>query len=110
MGTTNPNDSITRRKFLGLSSVALASAGLIRNANAAKSALSPQSAVDSAKPDPVPLANNIALEEHFVLPETIDTSYAVRDLRLKLNTKSLTSAADASRRWIAAVSTSASFR
>jgi hypothetical protein len=35
-----------------------------------------ESAVDSA----APLAGKIALEEHFVLPETIDTSYAVRDL------------------------------
>src|SRR5262249_53343188 len=34
----------------------------------------------SPKPTAVPLTGKIALEEHFVLAETIDTSYAVRDL------------------------------
>jgi predicted TIM-barrel fold metal-dependent hydrolase len=80
MGTTNQEGRITRRGFLELSSAALASAGLIGNTNAAKSALNPKTTTDSAKPDAVPLASKMALEEHFVLPETIDTSYAVRDL------------------------------
>ena len=42
--------------------------------------LSSESVLDSAKPSSEPLAGKIALEEHFVLAETIDTSYAVRDL------------------------------
>src|SRR6201982_351978 len=71
---------MTRRGFLGLSSAALASTGLIGNANAAKSAPNPEGTAHSAKPDAVPAAGKIALEEHFVLAETIDTSYAVRDL------------------------------
>jgi gamma-resorcylate decarboxylase len=80
MGTTNPEGRITRRGFLGRSSAALAGAGLIGNANAPISALSSESTVDTAKPGAEPLAGKIALEEHFVLAETIDTSYAVRDL------------------------------
>ena len=63
MVTTNQEHRITRRGFLGHSTTALASAGLIGNVDAAES------------------AGKIALEEHFALAETIDTSYAVRDLR-----------------------------
>ena len=80
METINLEGRITRRGFLELSSAALASAGLIGNANAAKSHLSANSAAESAKPDAEPLVGKIALEEHFVLEENIDTSYAVRDL------------------------------
>ena len=80
MATINPEGRIPRRGFLGLSSAALASAGLIGSANAGKSPPSPESRLDDAKPDAVPLVGKIALEEHFVLAETIDTSYAVRDL------------------------------
>jgi hypothetical protein len=58
----------------------LASAGLIGNAYAAKSVLSFESPLETAKPSAEPLAGKIALEEHFVLAETIETSYAVRDL------------------------------
>jgi len=36
--------------------------------------------MDAAKSDSTPLYGRIALEEHFVLPETADTSYAIRDL------------------------------
>jgi hypothetical protein len=93
MGTKNPEGRITRRGVLGRSSAALASAGLIGNAYAAKPALSSESTVESSKPSTVPLAGKIALEEHFVLAETIDTSYVVREIsRLKLDTKSSTSA------------------
>lgn len=80
METTNRKNPITRRRFLERSSAALASAGLIGNVYGARSVLSSETTVDSAKPGAVPLAGKIALEEHFVLPETIDTSYAVRDL------------------------------
>jgi len=80
MVTTNPEGRITRGGLLERSSAALANAGLIGNVYAAKSALSSESMVDSPKPNAVPPAGKIALEEHFVLAETIDTSYAVRDL------------------------------
>src|SRR5215470_15173843 len=80
MATINLEGRITRRGFLELSSAALASAGLIGNANAGKSPPSAESPVESAKPDAGPLVGKIALEEHFVLAENIDTSYAVRDL------------------------------
>src|SRR5215470_2951804 len=80
MATINLEGRITRRGFLELSSAALASAGLIGNANAGKSPPSAESPVESAKPDAGPLVGKIALEEHFVLPESIETSYAVRDL------------------------------
>jgi len=80
MVTTNPEGRLTRGGFLEGSSAALASAGLIGNLYAANSALSSESMVDSAKPTAVPPAGKIALEEHFVLAETIDTSYALRDL------------------------------
>src|SRR5215469_3132865 len=80
MRTTNPECRITRRGFLERSSAALAGAALIGNAYTAKSVLSSENTVDSAKPDTAPLAGKIALEEHFVLAEAMDTSYAVRDL------------------------------
>jgi len=80
MVTTNPEGRTTRGGFLERSSAALASAGLTGSVYAAKSALSSESMVDSPKPTAVPPAGKIALEEHFVLAETIDTSYAVRDL------------------------------
>ena len=80
MGTTNPDRGITRRGFLERSSAALASAGLMGNAHAAGSVLRSEGTVNSKEPNEVPLPGKIALEEHFVLAETIDTSYAVRDL------------------------------
>jgi gamma-resorcylate decarboxylase len=80
MVTTNPKVGITRRGFLERSSAALASSGLIGNVYAAESALTSEIRVGSPKPTAVPAAGKIALEEHFVLAETIDTSYAVRDL------------------------------
>jgi len=89
MATTNPEARITRRGFLGLSSAALASAGLIGNAQAAKSTPSPQRTSDSSNPDTMPLAGKIALEEHFVLAETIESSYAVRDLPAETRRKIL---------------------
>jgi len=89
MGATNPDGRITRRGFLERSSAALASAGLVGNAYAAKSAFSSESTVDSPNPSAMPLAGKIALEEHFVLAETIDTSYAVRDLPPQIRNKIL---------------------
>ncbi len=77
---TNPEGRITRRGFLKCGSAALASVGLIGNAHAAESLLSSKSVLDSAKPGSEPPAGKIALEEHFVLAETIEASYEVRDL------------------------------
>jgi len=79
METTKLEGRITRRGFLERGS-ALATAGLIGNAYATNSVLSSESTADGTKPSAVPLAGKIGLEEHFVLAETIDTSYAVRDL------------------------------
>ena len=82
MGVTNPVGVITRRGFLERGSAALASVGLVGNAYAAESVLNPNGVLDSTKSTSEPLGGKIALEEHFVLAETIDTSYAVRDLPL----------------------------
>jgi gamma-resorcylate decarboxylase len=79
MAATNPRGLITRRGFLECGSAALAGAGLIGNSYASKSALSSESTPGSAELSSAPLGK-IALEEHFVLAETIETSYAVRDL------------------------------
>jgi gamma-resorcylate decarboxylase len=79
MRATNPVGCITRRGFLECGSAALASAGLVGNGYA-DSVLIGESILDSAKPNLEPQAGKIALEEHFVLAETIETSYAVRDL------------------------------
>src|SRR3984893_12912718 len=78
MATRN-REGITSRGFLECGSAALASAGLVGNGYA-DSVLKGESVLDSAKPSSEPLAGKIALEEHFVLAETIETSYAVRDL------------------------------
>ena len=106
METTNPEGGITRRGFLGRSSAALASAGLIRNAFAAKSVLISENAKASA----MPLAGKIALEDILSLPKLSNQVTQSETFTLKRDRKSSTSAADASRIWIAVVSTSASFR
>ena len=80
MGTIDRRSQITRRGFLELGSAALATAGLLGDANAADATPVAGVAVDTAKPDSAPTIGKIALEEHFVLPETADTSYAIRDL------------------------------
>jgi len=80
MEVTNRGGVITRRGFLERGSAALTSVGLVGSAYAAESVLSPNSVLDSTKSTSEPLGGKIALEEHFVLAETIDTSYAVRDL------------------------------
>ena len=70
MGTTNPEGGITRRGFLELSSVALATAGIVGDADVARAGDDPATTVDAAKADPAPITGKIALEEHFLLPET----------------------------------------
>jgi gamma-resorcylate decarboxylase len=80
MGTINRSGRITRRGFLEFSSAALATAGLLGNANATSATPVARKSVDADEPGPAPMIGKIALEEHFVLAETIETSYAVRDL------------------------------
>src|SRR5260370_17320200 len=70
MGTINRKNRITRRGFLELSSAALATTGLLGNANAAKPMPGPGNATDTVKPDSAVVPGKIALEEHFALPET----------------------------------------
>jgi len=69
--------------------VASASASLTGNRYAAKSAVTSEGAADRAKPVERQRADKIALEEHFVLAESIDTSYAVRDLPPEIRHKIL---------------------
>jgi len=80
MGQTYSGGRIARRGFLECSSAALASAGLLGREYVAKTVLNPESAVENTESSTMPAAGKIALEEHFVLAETMDTSYAVRDL------------------------------
>jgi 2,3-dihydroxybenzoate decarboxylase len=89
MRAIDPVRHITRRSFLEFGSAAFASVGLIGNAYAAESLPRSNSALDSSKPSSEPLAGKIALEEHFVLAETIETSYAVRDLHPETREKIL---------------------
>ena len=88
MRTTNPVGRITRRGFLECSSAALASAGLVGNGYAGP-VLSRESVLDTVKPNLEPQGGKIALEEHFVLAENIETSYAVRDLHPETRSKIL---------------------
>jgi hypothetical protein len=87
MGATNPQVRITRRGFLECGS-AVASAGLVGNGYA-ESVLRGGIVLDSVKPSSEPLAGKIALEEHFVLAQTIESSYAVRDLHPETRQKIL---------------------
>jgi 2,3-dihydroxybenzoate decarboxylase len=88
MGATKPQVRITRRGFLECGSAVLASAGLVGNGYA-ESVLRGEIVLDSVKPSSEPLAGKIALEEHFVLAETIESSYAVRDLHPETRQKIL---------------------
>jgi gamma-resorcylate decarboxylase len=89
MRTLNSAGPITRRGFLERSSAALASVGLLSHESAATTALNPESAVNNVESSTMPAAGKIALEEHFVLAETIETSYAVRDLHPETRQKIL---------------------
>jgi 2,3-dihydroxybenzoate decarboxylase len=79
MGAKRPQERITRRGFLQSGSAVLAGASLFPNGQA-NSVLNEENAMNTAKPGSEPLAGKVALEEHFVLAETMDASYAVRDL------------------------------
>jgi hypothetical protein len=76
MEKINRRDQITRRGFLELSSASLAAAGLLGDANAANASSGRVREVGTAKSDSAQINGKIALEEHFGLSETSDTSYA----------------------------------
>jgi 2,3-dihydroxybenzoate decarboxylase len=80
MLTSDPEHRTTRRAFLGRSSAAWAATGLIGNVYGEESAMSTASSADTARLTAAPAVGKIALEEHFALAETVDTSYAARDL------------------------------
>jgi hypothetical protein len=87
MQTINRKERITRRGFLEVSSAALATAGLLGQANAAKAA--PSDPKDTVNHGSAVMTGKIALEEHFALPETdLDRSLgytlATPDLRLRI--------------------------
>src|SRR5271165_2174668 len=72
MGTIDRTDQITRRGFLELSSAVLATAGLLPDVSAARATPDPGNRVDSATADSSLMTGKIALEEHFLLPETAE--------------------------------------
>ena len=80
MAIDSSKDSITRRGFLELSSAALLGTGLLAEAHAADPAPSLEHAGTPPGPDASSSIGRIALEEHFAIPETFDSSYAVKDL------------------------------
>jgi gamma-resorcylate decarboxylase len=80
MEPTNHEDRITRRSFLELSSAALATVGVFAGGDSATAASDLGDKLDRDKADAAPTIGKIALEEHFALAETVNTSYAKLDL------------------------------
>jgi gamma-resorcylate decarboxylase len=68
MGTNDQNARITRRSFLECSAKTLAGAGLAANAPRVRES-------ESLSVDSEAMPGKIALEEHFVIPETLAASY-----------------------------------
>jgi predicted TIM-barrel fold metal-dependent hydrolase len=73
MRTVDRNDRITRRVFFERSARAVAGAGLLATANSADAANVRAPEAMNGNPEPMP--GKIALEEHFVIPETLAASY-----------------------------------
>ena len=73
MRTSDRTSRVTRRVFLERSVRAFAGAGLLATGDSIYAAKAP--ATDSGHPDSGSLAGKIALEEHFVVPETLAASY-----------------------------------
>jgi predicted TIM-barrel fold metal-dependent hydrolase len=76
METKTRNDGITRRGFFQLGSAALAKAGVIASSDSAKSAFGTAQARDQNKAAFASMPGKVALEEHFALAETIESSTA----------------------------------
>jgi hypothetical protein len=74
---TNPSELITRRGFLELTSAGIISTSFLTEGNAAECEPGSENAV---VPDASPSVYRIALEEHFAVPETFDSSYALKHL------------------------------
>ena len=87
MRTLDQNGQITRRGFFERGARTLAGAGLLATGISAPPA-SP-GALEAMSANSGPIADKIALEEHFVLAENIETSYAVRDLHPETRSKIL---------------------
>lgn len=74
MGTANENNLITRRGLFQRAARTFASAGALSLLSGAKPGLG-SSRSDDDKPSSAPAPGKIALEEHFVIPETLAASY-----------------------------------
>lgn len=74
---TNRTDSITQRGFLELTSAALVSTRLLTNTRAAEREPGLE---NGPVPDASASVSWVALEEHFAVPETVDSRFAVKDL------------------------------
>jgi hypothetical protein len=74
MNSPNDDSVITRRRWLQRAAGISASAGVLSLFSSAKPAHR-LSRLDEARPDSVPAPGKIALEEHFVIPETLAASY-----------------------------------
>lgn len=69
---TDQKGRVTRRNFLGHSARVAAGAGLMAMSNSGSANVC---ARESASPGSGPMSGKIALEEHFVIPETLVASY-----------------------------------
>ena len=76
MPTINPEGRFTRRGFISWSTRAAATLGLLGRANAAEAGSVSSEKRDAIASDFVPSKEKVALEEHFSIPETVDSSYA----------------------------------
>ena len=76
MPTINSEGGFTRRGFISWSTRAAATLGVLGRASAAEAVSVPGEKRDAIASDFVPSKEKIALEEHFSIPETVDTSYA----------------------------------
>lgn len=74
MGTPNGSNEITRRGLFHRVAGVWASAGILPLVGSGKASTSLANA-DGLKSEPVPRQGKIALEEHFVIPETLAASF-----------------------------------
>ena len=73
MKTVDQTGRVTRRGFFQRSARAFAGAGLLAGANSAD--LANARTLEAVNSDSGPALGKIALEEHFVIPETLSASY-----------------------------------
>jgi len=73
MRTIDKDGRITRRDFFAGSARVLAGAGVLATANSVNAAN--MGALETVNSGSGPMLNKIALEEHFVIPETLSASY-----------------------------------